>query len=99
MRGARLLAMTNRGLPIREDTGLSFGIAGGLMFLFVLFPFLLAATGWAFISVYALVKLIGSAPDSPNAVVLVLGMIIIVTVFLVLLGVGLHFAGRARRRA
>jgi len=58
-------------------------------------PVLLAVGIYTFITVYAIVKAIDSGPDTADATVVLLGVVGLVTFFVVLLGGGLWAIGRA----
>jgi ABC-type sulfate transport system permease component len=81
--------------PIREHTGISLGIAGILVTFFVILPVLIVVTVYSFLTVYAIVKAIGSAPDSAGALTVLLGVVAIVTLFTSLLGAGIALVGRS----
>lgn len=51
--------------------------------------------GWLGVSVYAIIKLVGSAPEEPNAVAVVLLFVGIVTVLTALLGGAIALVGRS----
>ena len=57
--------MVDNRQPMREHTGLSLGIAATIVMFFVVFAALLVVTIYSFITVYAIVKAIGSAPTCP----------------------------------
>jgi uncharacterized membrane protein YeiB len=80
--------------PVREHTVISLGIAGILVTFFVILPVLIVATVYSFLTVYAIVKAIGSAPDSASPLTVLLGVVMIVTLFTTLLGVGVALVGR-----
>jgi len=73
--------------------GLGIGIANAL--LYTLLPMLLAIGIWTLVSVYAIVKWIGSAPDHANPVVIVVGVVLLVTLLVVLIAVAVGFVGRS----
>jgi hypothetical protein len=81
--------------PMREHTGLSLGIAAAIVAFFMVLPALLVVTIYSFITVYAIVKAIGSAPTSPSAITVLLGVIGLVTTFSLLLAGLVTFAGRS----
>jgi Na+/phosphate symporter len=81
------------------------GPAIGVAFLIVTFLSVLGALvvvlGWIGLTIYAMVKAIGSAPDAANARAVVLLFVGLITTFTVLLAVGIALAGKAmtpRRR-
>ncbi|MDP9329977.1 MAG: hypothetical protein M3P11_04965 [Actinomycetota bacterium] len=80
---------------MREHTGLSLGIAAAIVTFFVLLPALLVVTIYSFITVYAIVKAIGSAPTSPSATTVLLGVVLLVTTFSLVLASLVTLAGRS----
>jgi heme/copper-type cytochrome/quinol oxidase subunit 3 len=81
--------------PIREHTGLSLGIAAAIVMFLVLLAALLVVTIYSFITVYAIVKAIGSGPTSPSGLTVLLGVVLVVTTFSLLLAGLVTLAGRA----
>ena len=80
---------------VAGSKGVSLAVAGlNIVFLLAL-PVLIVVGIYTYITVYALVKAIDSGPDSPDAGVVLIGVIGLVTLFVVLLGVGLWAIGRA----
>jgi len=78
---------------IASDTPLE---PAGVSFSFhVVLAWLLVAGIYVFLTIYALVKAFGSAPDAPNATVVVLGIVGLVTGLLVLFAVAVGLLGRA----
>jgi hypothetical protein len=77
--------------------GKGVGIAIGAMnvALYALLPVLIVVGVWTLISVYAIVKWIGSAPQQANAAVIVLGVALMVSLFVVLFAVGVGLVGRS----
>ena len=73
--------------------GLAIGLANTA--LYALLPVLLFMSIWIMVSVYAIVKWAGSAPDQPNPVVLVVGVASLVMLFVVLIAIGVGLMGRA----
>lgn len=62
---------------------------------FTVFGALVVVLGWIGMSIYALVKAVGSAPDAANPTVVVLLFVGLVGTFTVLLAVGVALVGRA----
>jgi hypothetical protein len=56
---------------------------------------MIVVLGWVGLSIYAMVKAIGSAPDSGNPTVVVLLFLGLVSTFTVLLSVAIALVGRA----
>jgi hypothetical protein len=82
----------------KDDAGYRFlgvGIGLGNALLYTVLPVLLFISIWTLVSVYAIVKWAGSAPDQPNPVVLVVGVASLVMLFVVLIAVGIGLMGRA----
>ncbi len=73
------------------------GVAlGGMSFVaYAALAFMLAIGVWTLVSVYAIVKWVGSAPEEPNPVVLIVGVVGLVTLCVVLISVGVGWAGRS----
>jgi hypothetical protein len=61
------------------------GVVGLNLILLTMMPFLIVVGAWTGISIYALVKIIGSAPDEPNAEVILLIFVGVVASIVVLL--------------
>ena len=53
--------------------------------MYTLLPILLAVSIWIMVSIYAIVKWIGSAPDEPNPTVITLWVVVLATAFVVLI--------------
>jgi hypothetical protein len=84
-----------------ENRGVAVGVSVMIVAFLTIFGSLLVVLGWIGLSIYALVKAIGSAPDAPNPTVVVLLFLGLVGTFTVLLAAGVALAGRAmtpRRR-
>jgi hypothetical protein len=61
-----------------EHRGLSIAIALASLGFLATLAFTLVVAVWIALSVYALVKMIGSAPDSPDPVVVLVTMVLLV---------------------
>ena len=72
--------------------GFAIGFANAL--LYAVLPVLLFFAIWALVSIYAIVKWAGSAPDQPNPVMLVVGVASLVMLFVILIAVGVGLMGR-----
>ncbi len=57
-------------------------------------PFIFIVTLYVFLTIYAIVRAIGPGAGE-NAVAIVVGFVLITSVFAVLLGVTIHFVGRS----
>jgi hypothetical protein len=75
--------------------GISLAIAGVSVTFPVLLPWLLVVGIYLFLTIYALVKAFGSAPEEPNAIVVVLGIVGLVTGLLLVFAAGVGLLGRA----
>ena len=88
---------------MREHTGTSIAIGTALSFAFVIWGAVVAVMLWSGITVYAIVKWIGSPGDHASPTTLLVMMIGLVTTFPLLLGVGIFLISKpmrnARRRA
>jgi hypothetical protein len=80
---------------MHEHRGPAIAVAGIAVAFVTIFAALTVALGWAGISVYAIVKWIGRAPDEANAVVIVLLFVGIVTLLTLLLAGAMYAAGRS----
>ena len=81
--------------PLREHTGISLGIDGILVTFFAILPVLLVLSVYSFLTVYAIVKAIGSAPDSASALTVLLGVVAIVAMFISMVAAGIALVGRS----
>ena len=79
----------------KGSRGVSLGVAGLSIAYLLILPVLLAIGIYTYISVYAIVKAVDAGPDSADAGVVLLGVVGLVTLFVVLLGGGLWAIGRA----
>jgi hypothetical protein len=88
---------------VREHTGTGVAIAGVIVVFMTSFAAVLAVLVWLALTIYALVKWIGSAPDAPSATTIVLLLISLVTLLAVALAGTITLVGRSmtprRRRA
>jgi hypothetical protein len=82
--------------PIRGGTGISLGIAAALVSFFAILPVLVAVSVYTFLTIYAIVKAIGSAPDSASALSVLMGIVAIVGSFVTLIAVDVYLIGRDR---
>jgi hypothetical protein len=74
--------------------GIGVGIGVMIAAYFVFLPFVLIVVAYLFLTGYAIVRAIGPGAGE-NAVPIVVGFVLITTVFVVLLGVAIHFIGRS----
>ena len=75
--------------------GVSLAIAGVSVTFHVVLAWLLVGGIYVFLTIYALVKAFGSAPDEPNATVVVLGIVGLVTGLLQVFALAVGMLGRA----
>ncbi len=61
----------------------------------VALPALVVVGVYSMLMVYAIVKVVGSAPDQPNGVAIALGIVGMVSLFVVVLGAAISLVGRA----
>jgi hypothetical protein len=80
---------------VHEDRGISIGIAVVVVLFLAALPFLLPTVIWIGLTVYAIVKGAGSAPDHANPAVVVLSIVGIVTFFTVAIAAAVTLLGRA----
>ena len=80
---------------MRENRGISTAIAVVTLLFLAAMPFLMPTAIWIVLSVYAIVKGAGSAPDHPNAVTVVLSIVGIVTVSTLAIAAAIALLGRA----
>lgn len=80
---------------MREGTGISLGIAGAVTAFFTLLGGLAAVATYLLVCVYAIVKLIGDRNGHPDPTTLVLGFVLLTSVFVVGLLGGIRYLGRS----
>jgi hypothetical protein len=80
---------------VREQRGPSIGIAVVTVAFFVLLPFLIPTSVWLVLTGYAIVKAIGSAPDSASATSVMLAVVAIVTFFTLAIAGLIYVIGRS----
>ena len=74
--------------------GVGIAVAGILIAFFATLPFILIAALYLFVTIYAIVRALGPGAGA-NPVPIVLGFVLITSAFVVLIGVTIHFVGRA----
>ena len=74
--------------------GTGLAVAGINTFFYAMLAWLIVFSLWLLVSIYAIVKWAGDAPDDPNPYVIVLGAAGLVVLFVVLLAVGVSLIGR-----
>jgi hypothetical protein len=80
---------------VRDDRGISIGIAVVVVLFLAALPWLIPTAIWIALTVYAIVKAAGSAPDHANATAVMLSIIGIVTFFTVAIAGAVALLGRA----
>jgi hypothetical protein len=75
--------------------GVALAVAGLSVAYLLILPVLLAIAIYTFITVYAIVKAVDLGPDTADAGVVLIGIVGLVTLFIVLLGGGMWAIGRA----
>jgi predicted membrane metal-binding protein len=75
------------------SNGVGLAIAGILVAFFVIFPFILIAALYLFVTIYAIVRAFGPGAGA-NPVPIVMGFVMITSAFVVLIGVTIHLVGR-----
>ncbi len=86
---------------MREGTGASLGVSAAIVSFGVFLGSILVVTLYVAISVYAIATWIANASNHVNPVTILLLVVGSVALWVVLLGVGIHFLGRSmtpRRR-
>ncbi len=84
---------------MREHSGTSIAIGGISTFAFTLWGGVFAVMLWGGITVYAIVKWIGSPQDHPSATTLLVMMVGLVSVYPVLLALGIYLISKPMRYA
>jgi hypothetical protein len=84
---------------VRELRGPAIAVAGVIVVFTTALGMILVPLGWTGLSVYAIVKWIGSDSDEAQAAALIVGTMLMVTTLVVLFAVGLRFIGKAMEPA
>ncbi len=74
--------------------GVSLGVAGLTVTFFVLLPAVVAVAIYTFVTVYAIVKGVSGGSDTPDPITILVGIVLLVTLFTVLVAVGVMLLGR-----
>jgi uncharacterized membrane protein YjgN (DUF898 family) len=74
--------------------GVAFGVAGLTVAFFVLLPAFVAVGVYTFLTVYAIVKGVEGGSDQPDATTVLVGIVLLVTLFTLLVTVGMMLIGR-----
>jgi len=86
---------------MREHTGVAIAVAGVVTTVLTVFAVVLVVLTWTALTIYALVKWIGSAPDSASPTTVLLIVVGLVTALALLLTLPIALVGRSmtpRRR-
>jgi hypothetical protein len=81
--------------PGQDGRGVGLGIAGVTLTFYVAMAAFIVVGMWTILSVYAIVKWIGSATEAPDPTVIVLSVVLLVTLLVTLFAVGIGFLGRS----
>jgi hypothetical protein len=84
---------------MREHTGTSVAIAAASTFAYVLWSAVLAVMVWSGITVYAIVKWIGSPSDHASATTMLVVLVGLVAVFPLLLAIAIYLVSKPMRYA
>jgi hypothetical protein len=74
--------------------GIGFAIAGVIVAFLASLPFVLLVSLYVFLTIYAIVRANGPGAGE-NAVAIVVGFVLITSIFAVVLGVTIHLIGRS----
>jgi hypothetical protein len=80
--------------PGGGSNGVGIAVAGILVACFAMFPFILVAVLYLFVTIYAIVRAIGPGAGE-NPVTIVVGFVLLTSVFPLLIGVTVHLVGRS----
>jgi hypothetical protein len=97
MEDRRELAFDDRidlGDQPADRRGVSFGVAGVLVTFSVLLAALIAVGVYTFLTVYAIVKGVEGGSDVPDAITIMVGVVLLVTLLVLLAAVGVMLLGR-----
>jgi len=78
-----------------DARGAGLAIAGVTVTFYVAIAAFVVVGMWTILSVYAIVKWIGSAPKAPDPTVIVLSIVLLVTLLVTLFAVGIGILGRS----
>lgn len=76
------------------SNGVGIAVAGIAVAFFVALPFILIAVLYLFMTIYAIVRAIGAGAGE-NPIAIVVGFVLITSVFAILFGVAIHLVGRS----
>lgn len=84
------------------SNGIGLAVAGVIVTFFTVLPFVFIVALYVFLTIYAIVRAIGPGTGE-NPVTILVGFVLITSMFATLLGVAIHLVGRSftpkRRRA
>ena len=80
---------------MREHTGIAIAVAGVVTTILTILAWLLVVLMWTALTIYALVKAIGSAPDAASPTTVMLIVVGLVTALALLLTVPIALVGRS----
>jgi hypothetical protein len=76
------------------SNGIGIAVAGILFAFFAIFPFILIAVLYLFVTIYAIVRALGPG-EGVNAVPVVVGFVLLTSAFSILIAVTVHLVGRS----
>jgi hypothetical protein len=77
-----------------SSKGVALGVAGLTVTFFVLLPAFIAVGVYTFLTIYAIVKGVEGGSDQPDATTVLVGIVLLVTLFVLLVAVGTMLLGR-----
>jgi amino acid permease len=80
--------------PPAGSKGVAIAVALASFGFWVVLPVMIVVGVYSLLTVYAIVKAVGSAPDQPNAVAIALGLVGLVSLFVVVLAAAISLIGR-----
>jgi hypothetical protein len=91
---------TERTASARDDEpagsrGVAIAVGAGSVGFSLVLPVLIVVGVYSFLTIYAIVKAVGSAPDAANPIVVLTGVIGLVTLFVLLFAAAVTLIGRA----
>lgn len=78
-----------------EQRGAAGAIAGASVIFFMTLGGVVVVLGWIGVSIYALVKMIGDAPDEPSPTVVILFFVLLVTTLVTAFTASIALIGRS----
>jgi hypothetical protein len=80
---------------MRENRGVAVAIVVVAVVFLASLPFLVPTTIWVTLTVYTIVKGIGSAPEQADPAAVLMAIVVIVTVFTLAIAAAIYVIGRA----